>query len=148
MRVIIAFVLAAVVAGCAPPPPTAVTLGEACWRCRRPIDKRVLASEFVQTDTGFPSKFRTVHCMSTWIAQQTALPKGHFYVTDYSTGDFVRAEHAAYVHVVISKQTMERDYFAFADPAAAAAMAAEADATVVSWEAILAAGREQPIGGN
>ncbi|MDP1568950.1 MAG: nitrous oxide reductase accessory protein NosL [Vicinamibacterales bacterium] len=148
MRFIIALVLAAIAAGCAPPKPVDVMIGEACWRCRRPIQKPVLAAEFVQTKTGFPSKFRTVHCMSTWIAQQTDLPKGRFYVTDYSTGEWVRAEGAVFVNVVISKQTMERDFFAFADPAAAAAMAVEAGETVVDWDAILALGRDHPIGGN
>ena len=148
MRFILALVLAAVAAGCAQPPPTAVMIGEACWRCRRPIQKVVLAAEFVQTETGFPSKFRTVHCMSTWIAQQTDLPEGRFYVTDYSTGEFVSAEGASFVNVVISKQTMERDFFAFADPAAAAAVAAEAGEPVVDWDAILALGRDKPIGGN
>jgi hypothetical protein len=148
MRIIIGVVLAALVAGCAPPPPTSIVLGEACWRCRRPIQKAVLAAEFVQTANGLGSKFRTVHCMSTWIAQQTDLPKGRFYVTDYSTGEFVPAEGASYVHVVISKQTMERDYFAFADAAAAAALAAEAGAPVVGWDAVLAVGRDRPIGGN
>ena len=141
MRIIIGLVLAALVAGCAPPSPTAVTTGEACWRCRRPIEKRVLAAEFVHTSTGFPAKFRTVRCLSTWLAQQEALPKGHVYATDYSTGEFVRAEQAAYVNVVINRQTMERDYIAFADPIAAAALATEAGASAVGWEEILAVGR-------
>jgi nitrous oxide reductase accessory protein NosL len=148
MRFLVALTLAALVAGCSAPRPTPVKLGEACWRCRAPIQQAVLAAEFVQTANGLASKFRTVHCMSTWIAQQGELPKGHFYVTDYSTGEFVRAERASYVNVVVSKQTMARDYFAFADPAAAAAMAAEAGQPVVGWDDILAVGREQPLGGN
>lgn len=148
MRLVIVLILTAFAAGCAPPKPTPVLLGEACWRCRRPISRVVLAAEFVHAENGIPNKFRTVHCMSTWIAQQKDALNGHFYVTDYSTGEFVRAERASFVNVVISRQTMERDYFAFADPAAAAAMAAEAGEVVVAWDDILAAGRDHPIGGN
>jgi copper chaperone NosL len=149
MRLLTVLIAAAVAVGCgAPPKPSPITRGEACWRCRQPIDKLHLAAEFVQDANGLGSKFRTVHCLSTWIAQQRDLPKGRFYVTDHDSRKFIHADRASYVHVVVNRQTMARDFLAFQDAAAAAAAAAEAGARVVGWDEVLAAGRERPIGGD
>ncbi|MGE0040723.1 MAG: nitrous oxide reductase accessory protein NosL [Vicinamibacterales bacterium] len=148
MRALSVLILAATVAaGCAAPRPTDVVRGEACWRCRRPINNVRLATEFV-ADSGIGSKFRSVHCLSTWIAQQAAVPGGRFYVTDYGTGEWIRADQATYVNIVVDTNTMARDFVAFAVPSAAAELARVEHAQTLDWNAVLEVGRTRPLDGN
>ncbi|MEW6322513.1 MAG: nitrous oxide reductase accessory protein NosL [Acidobacteriota bacterium] len=142
MRVLSALILASAVAACSTPKPVDVLTGEACWRCRQPISDARLAAE-VMASNGVASKFRTIHCMSTWLGQQAAPPDGRIYVTDYATGKWLSAESAVYVHTVVNRKTMERDFLAFAT-AEAAAKAADG-APLVGWDTVLRAGREQPM---
>ena len=114
MRLVPVLLLATLVGACAPPRAVDVRIGEACWRCRRPILKAVLAAEYVAPTTGFASKFRTIHCMATWIAQQQDAPQsGVFYVRNYATNTWIPAERAVYVRTVVNPGTNERDYMAF-----------------------------------
>ena len=148
MRAITTFLIAAALAGCsAPPRPISVVSGEACWRCKHPITDRKIASQFV-ADSGFVQKFRTVHCMSTWIAQQTEDPGGTFYVTDYSTGKWIRARRASFVRTIVNRNTMAIDYLAFLDQDAARRAAADARTQPEDWQQVLARGRTDPLGGN
>lgn len=150
MRLIPVLLLAATMAGCAAPKAVEVRTGEACWRCRRPIQNTALAGEFVTTDgRGFASKFRTPHCMATWIAQQKEAPEGVYYVMNYATRKWIRADRAVFVRTVVNDRTNERDFMAFetADEATPDLVGAKAEAPV-KWEAVLAMGREHPMGGD
>lgn len=147
MRLITAAVLVVALFGCAAPKPVSVVTGEACWRCRQPITDRLLAGQLV-APSGLASKFRTVHCMSTWIGQQKTDPRGAFYVTDHETGRWIRAERASYVRTIVSRNTMARDFVAFADRASAEAVARIEQAPIETWDDVLALGRTAPIGGN
>lgn len=147
MRAAAILVLSAVLAGCAGPKPANIVLGEACWRCKRPIDVAALAGELVAPN-GFGTKFRTVHCMATWIGQQTTEVDGHFWVTDQVSHKWVRADRAAFVRTVVNTRTMERDFLAFADRTAAAKAAAEFKSDVATWDDVLALGRAEPLGGD
>jgi len=140
-------VVSAVLAGCAPPKPVNVVLGEACERCQRPISNERLAAERVG-DYGVAVKFRTIHCMATWIAQHPEAEEGFYYVANYEKHGWIRATRAAFVRVIINRNTMERDFIAFADPEQAAAAARANDSDVVGWEDVLELGRSEPIGGN
>jgi copper chaperone NosL len=121
-----------------------VVTGEACWRCRQPINDKRLAGEFVAAN-GLASKFRTVHCMATWIAQQKTEPDGTSYVTDYATGRWVRAERATYVRTVVNRNTMARDFIAFLDQDNARDKAHADNGIVASWEEVRAYGRATPL---
>lgn len=147
MRALSIVVLALTLAACAKPSPVAVREGEGCWRCRRPIEQVRLAGEFV-ADNGLASKFRTIHCMSTWIGQQAAAPRGSFYVTDYSSGKWVPADQATYVRVVVNRNTMEQDFIAFELEGAAAKTAYQEKAVIQRWDDVLQLGRQSPLGGN
>jgi len=147
MRAAAFLVLSAILAGCAPPKPANVVLGEACWRCKRPIDNPDLAAELVAPN-GFGTKFRTVHCLATWIGQQAAEVDGHFWVTDQRSHKWVRADRASYVRTVVNPRTMEQDFLAFADADAASQIAAERHGTVQKWADVLALGKTQPLGGD
>jgi len=140
-------IFSALLTGCAAPKPVKVALGEACERCRRPIVNERLAAEHVG-DNGFAVKFRTIHCMSTWIAQHPTANEGVFYVAKDDKGGWVRAERASFVRTIVNPNTMERDFLAFADPAQAAAAARESNSTVVAWDDVLQLGRAEPLGGN
>ena len=140
-------VLSALLTACAPPRPVNVVLGEACERCRRPIVEERLAAERVG-DNGFAVKFRTIHCMATWLGQHPTVGDGFIYVANYARGGWVRADRASYVRVVVNPNTMERDFIAFADPQLAATAARDHSSVVVGWDDVLELGRTQPIGGN
>lgn len=144
MRAIILFALTLAVAGCASAKPVTVVTGEACWRCRQPINDKRLAGELVSSN-GLASKFRTVHCMSTWVAQQKTAPEGTFYVTDYGTGKWVRAERATFVHTVVNGNTMARDFLAFLDQDDAEDKARADHSTIATWDEVLARGRSAPL---
>ncbi len=140
-------VLAAMLAGCAAPKPTSVVLGERCERCKRPVDNLDLAAEQVSPN-GWASKFRTVHCMATWIGQQAAAVPGQYFVTDVQKHKLVRAERAYFVRVLVNDRTMERDFLAFSDRAAADKAAQTNNSAVVTWNDVLALGKSQPLAGN
>ena len=147
MRALAILTLSAMLAGCAQPKPANVVLGEACWRCKRPIENARIAAEQVGSN-GIGSKFRTVHCLATWVAQQTAPIDGRFWVTDYEKTKWIAAEKATYVRVVVNQLTMERDFIAFADAEAAAEAARTNHSSVVRWADVLDLGRTSPLGGN
>ena len=148
MRALAVVALASILVSCAAPPkPTNVALGEACWRCKRPINNDRIAAEQVGPN-GLAAKFRTIHCMSTWLAQQPKAPEGWLYVANYERGGWIRANSASYVRVIVDRNTMERDFIAFADASRAAEAARTNNSTVVGWDAVLDLGRTQPIGGD
>jgi nitrous oxide reductase accessory protein NosL len=147
MRILAVLALATILAGCASPKPIDVVLGEACARCKRPIGNAQIAAQQVALN-GFGTKFRTVHCMATWIAQQKKPVAGRYWVADYKRGRWIAAERATYVRVVVNPNSMERDFIAFADPAAAAEAARTNQSAAVGWADVLELGRTAPIGGN
>lgn len=147
MRVLVVLAISAILAGCAPPKPVRIVEGEACARCRRPIDNAQVAAQQVAPN-GFGTKFRTVHCMATWIAQQKAPVDGRYWVTDYQRRRWIAAERATYVRVVINPNSMERDFIAFADPAAAEEAARTNQSATVRWADVIELGRTAPLGGN
>lgn len=144
MRATILIALTLALAGCAAAKPINVVYGEACWRCRQPINDKQLAGELVAKN-GLASKFRTVHCMATWIAQQKTPVDGRFYVTDFASGKWIKADDATYVYTVVSTTTMKQDYLAFKDRAAAEERVARGNATLASWDDVLERGRSMPL---
>lgn len=146
MRILSVLALSTILLGCASPRPVDVVLGEACARCKRPIDNAQISAEQVAAN-GFGTKFRTVHCMATWIAQQKTPVEGRYWVTDYQTRRWIAAERATFVRVVVNPGTMERDFIAFGDDAAAAEAARANQSSTVHWADVIALGRSEPIGG-
>jgi len=144
MRAIILFALTVAMMGCASAKPVNVVTGEACWRCRQPINDKRLAGEIV-ADNGLASKFRTVQCMATWVAQQKTAPEGTYYVTDYATGKWVHADNATYVYTIVNDNTMAKDYVAFRDRGKAEEKARADNSSLATWEDVLARGRSTPL---
>jgi copper chaperone NosL len=144
MRATILFALALAVAGCAAAKPLNVVTGEPCWRCRYPINDKKLAGELVG-ENGLVSKFRTVHCMATWIGQQKSEPDGSYYVTDFVSGKWLDADDATYVYTVVNNTTMARDFLAFKDRTQAAEKARADNVSLETWDDVLAKGRATPL---
>jgi copper chaperone NosL len=144
MRAIVLITLTLALAGCAAPKPVNVVTGEACWRCRYPINDAALAGQLV-ADNGLASKFRTVHCMATWIGQQKTSVKGDYYVTDFVSRKWIDAEDATYVYTIVNRNTMARDYLAFADRAEAEKKASADGGTLATWSDVLERGRTEPL---
>ena len=144
MRSTILLALTLAVAGCASAKPVNVVAGEACWRCRQPISDKRLAAELLSSN-GLASKFRTVHCMATWVAQQKTQPEGRDYVTDYGSGKWVHANDATYVYTTVNTNTMAKDFVAFRDRDEAEEKARADNGTIATWDDVLARGRSTPL---
>lgn len=142
-------VLSAGLAACAPPPrPVDVVLGEACERCKRPIIDERIAAERIGAN-GFALKFRTIHCLSTWLGKREGADQGFVYVADFGKKEgWVRADRASFVRAIVNPNSMERDFIAFSDPARAAEAARKHNSAVVGWADVLHLGRTEPLGGN
>lgn len=119
---------------CSSVQPIAIQDGDQCYRCRRPIVDRAMAAEMMQGT--FASKFRAPGCMAKYLADHPS-ETGTTFVTDYSTGKWMRPEQAVFVPVVLNSNTGESDYRAFLNKADADAAAAAAHTTPVDWKTVL-----------
>jgi len=116
--------------------PVAIQAGDQCFRCRRPIADRAMASELMDGNR-LASKFRAPGCLAKYLADHPD-ETGVTFVTDFATGKWIRPEQAHFVRVVVNRDTGESDYRAFINPADAAAAALELHATPVDWKTVRA----------
>jgi len=137
MRWLIAAAVLAV--GCSSVKPLPVVVGDRCFRCGRPIDEVKLAGELID-QRGHALKFRSAACMARFLAEQGDEYRAMF-VTDYNTGRFIELSDAKFAKVTVNKATLEKDYLAFHDAAAAEQMARSEGGSVMAWEAVLAAAK-------
>jgi hypothetical protein len=143
------FAVIAVAAGtflalsCASVSPVAVNAGDQCFRCRRPIVERALATELI--DGGrMATKFRAPGCMAKYLADHPE-ETGTIFVTDYVTGKWIRPERAQFVPVLLNRDTGESDYRAFFNKADADAAAAELHAAPVDWHTVMERASVPPV---
>lgn len=142
MRLAISAVVALTLVGCSSLRPLPIKAGDTCFGCRQVIIEPKLAAEIVDP-SGHAFKFRTVECMAKYLANHPDEQLAGLFVTDYPSGNFVRAANATYVRSVIDESTMERNYYAFRSASAAAEFAQERTATAVDWLAVM-----QRVSGN
>jgi hypothetical protein len=114
--------------------PVAIQDGDQCFRCRRSINEKAMAAEMI--DGSFVSKFRAPGCMAKYLADHPS-ETGKIFVTDFSTGKWVRPEAATFVPIVVNPNTGETDYHAFLNKADAAAAAAGLHTVAVDWKTVL-----------
>lgn len=119
--------------------PVRVSAGDQCVRCRRTIQEVNLAGELVYS-RGLVEKFRAPGCMAKYVASYPDADRDA-YVTDYTSGRFVKASSASYVPVLLNRDTGETDYRAYKVEAEAAAAARELHTTVVDWQTVVARAR-------
>jgi hypothetical protein len=124
---------------CSSVSPVAIQPGDQCFRCRRPIVERAMASELMDGNR-FAAKFRGPGCMAKYLVAHPD-ETGATFVTDYTTGKWIRSQRALFVPVVTNRDTGESDYRAFFNKADADAAAAEVHAVPIDWTTVLANAR-------
>jgi hypothetical protein len=132
---VVVFALAG--AACSSMPPVAVSAGDVCTRCRRPILDVRMATEIVDP-AGRAFKFRTPGCLATYLREHPE-EVARIYVTDYATGRMITASSATFVPALVGEgYERTRDYLAFKSEADAGQAAAREKTTPVEWKAVLA----------
>lgn len=124
-----------IVLACSSLRPVAINTGDVCEGCKRAIVNTKVAAELVEPN-GLAMKFRTVSCMAKFMGQHPTEGSGVF-VTDYQTGRFLSAHSAMFVKAEIDENTMERDYIAFGNVAAAVEFGKNAGSSPVDWPSVL-----------
>jgi copper chaperone NosL len=127
--------VALVAASCSTIAPVKVNAGDQCIRCRRTIQGTRMAGELVYKG-GLVEKFRAPGCMAKYLATYPATVATVF-VTDFTSGKFVKASEATYVPVLVDPNTGETDYRAYKLRAEADAASRELQATAIDWNAVL-----------
>jgi hypothetical protein len=115
--------------------PVAIHSGDQCFRCRRPIVERALATELMDGNR-LATKFRAPGCMAKYLVAHPE-ETGTLFVTDYATGKWIRPERALFVPMVMNRDTGESDYRAFFNKAEAAAAATELHTVAIEWAAVV-----------
>ena len=123
-----------VVLSCSSIAPVKVNVGDQCFRCRRSITDTRVAGEMIQGQ--MVTKYRGPGCLARYLRDHPD-ETGRILVTDFTTGKWIAPENAAYVPVLLDRNTGESDYRAFAKTADAAAAASEAKTTPVDWKTVL-----------
>jgi hypothetical protein len=126
----------AVISSCAPAPVKLVG-GEQCFRCRRSVNNRRVATEAIYSDhTRLVAKFRGPGCMAQYLVDHPA-EKPVIYVTDYTSGRMFAPTKMSFVAELLDRDTGETDYRAYRHEEDAKAAAIELHATPISWDAVL-----------
>ena len=134
VRTLFLGLLPLVVLSCSAIGPVKVNAGDQCFRCRRSIVEPRVAAEMIQGS--MVTKYRGPGCLAKYLmAHQDET--GRLVVTDFVTGKFIAPEKAAYVQVLLDRNTGETDYRAFAKTTDADAAAREANVTAVDWNTVL-----------
>lgn len=138
VRLLIAVAAGLVAIGCTSVQPLAVRTGDRCFNCQRPIENPRLAGEIIDQQ-GHALKFRTAGCMARYVAQHPE-EQGQYravFVTDYTTGRFIKASTATFARMPLEAGSMERDYVAFGSARAAADNAKKEGSGAVDWPQLL-----------
>jgi hypothetical protein len=122
-------------ASCSTVAPVKITAGDQCIRCRRTIQDTRMAGELVYKG-GLVEKFRAPGCMAKYLATYPATTADAF-VTDFTSGQLVKARDAVFVRVLVDPNTGETDYRAYKVQADADAAARELQAATVDWNVVL-----------
>jgi hypothetical protein len=115
--------------------PVAINSGDQCFRCRRPIIERAMATELMDGNR-MATKFRAPGCMAKYLAAHPE-ENGTIFVTDYATGKWIRPERATFVPVLMNRDTGESDYRAFFNKSDADAAATALHAMPVDWTTVM-----------
>jgi hypothetical protein len=115
--------------------PIAIQAGDQCFRCRRPIVERAMAAELMDGNR-LASKFRAPGCLAKYLADHPE-ETGTIFVTDFTTGKWIRPEQARFVPVVVNSDTGESDYRAFFRKADAEAAALALHTTPIDWKTVM-----------
>jgi len=131
MRIAAILALALLVCACGSVTPVPVKVGEVCETCEKQITDLRFAAEAI-TQQGDVLKFRTPECLATYVRLHPEAIAAKF-VTDYTSGRFIRPESATYVRTIIDENTRERSYAAFAQVNDAVKFAKDQLSSPIDW---------------
>lgn len=120
-----------------------IQAGDVCHRCARVITDQSLAAEGIAASDGAVRKFRTVACMLAYLTESGE--KLDILVTDLASGRLTQARWASFVRTTVDRRTGAEDYVAFGEHGAARQFAHAQDAGPMSWTAMRAAERRDPL---
>jgi hypothetical protein len=131
MRTAAILALALLVCACGSLTPVPVKAGDVCETCKKQIADVRFAGEAI-TQQGVVLKFRTPECLAIYVRQHPDAIAAKF-VTDYTSGRFIRPEAATYVRTVIDENTRERAYAAFAQVSDAVKFGKDHLSSPIDW---------------
>ncbi len=131
--------LALLLAACKQPElkPLEITDNDICFRCKSPIADKHYAAELITKD-GFVRKFDDMGCMLEYA--KTKIGKGNilaYYVTDFPSQQWVKAEEAAFVKSDQFKTPRDGGILAFKDKTKAQALGAQYKAQSVGFDELI-----------
>jgi hypothetical protein len=139
MKKLYVFVIVATLLACASIQPAAVTAGDICLRCGRPVSDARLAGEIIDAMRA-PFPFRTAGCMAKYIKAHPDKALTAIFVTDQRTGRMLPASDAWFVPTTVATpdgKRSEKDYLAFRARSDAAALQTP-NAPLKRWAQVVA----------
>lgn len=142
VRLLLAVAAGLVAIGCTAVQPLAVRTGDRCFNCNRPIENARLAGEIIDQQ-GHALKFRTAGCMAKYIAKHPDEQAAYraVFVTDYTTGRFIKAATATFAKLPLEAGGIERGYVAFGSARVASDNAKKEGTGAIDWPQLLMASR-------
>ncbi len=116
----------------APPKPQEIMQGDTCLFCKKPITEKQFAAEFVTKD-GFVRKFDEVACMLEHIKKVKKANISAFFVTDYDSSKWMKAEDATFVRSNRFQTPNSGGILAFSQKPRAQSLATQFQAEVLSF---------------
>lgn len=118
--------------------PVALSPEDICTDCKMAISEKQFAVQYL-TSEGEASKFDDLGCLLHYLAAQPQKRAdiAAFFVTDYETKQWLRAESAFYVHSAKFQTPMQGGFAAFGTQQQAAAAAGIKQGRLRNWQEVL-----------
>jgi copper chaperone NosL len=121
--------------------PVALSAEDMCAFCKMALSEKQYAAEFIIKD-GEAFKFDDLGCLVNYIASKKNQAEiAAFYVMDYETQQWVKAETAFFVKSDRFHTPMSGGIIAYQDRAKAEAAAAAKQGKLMNWAEVLASGK-------
>lgn len=110
--------------------------GDTCLYCKKPILEKQFAAEFVTKD-GFVRKFDDVACMLQHAKKLKRENIAAFFVADYDSNKWMKAEEAAFARSDRFKTPNDGGILTFSSKARAQSLATQFKAEVLSFDGLM-----------
>ncbi len=121
--------------------PVEIAPEDMCTLCKMAISEKQYAAEFINRD-GDAFKFDDIGCLANYIAQRKVEDAAVFYVLDFDTKQWLKAEDANFVASPSFRTPMGGGIIGFKDKSRAEAAAAEHRGRQISFAEVLGAGKK------
>jgi copper chaperone NosL len=130
-------------AGCGAPKfePVEIAVEDMCALCKMAISEKQYAAEFISRD-GDAFKFDDIGCMANYVAEKKVEDVAAYYVVDFDSKQWLKAEEANFVASPNFHTPMSGGIVAFRDRSRAEASAAANQGRLISFAEALGAGKK------